>query len=171
MLLSTSSNLVKASFFSVTFARSPFGLSHLSLSRLDPCFYCEEGSLSTSTHPTKRQIKNHRFPIYSSPLFTHVFIPFDLVNKKMRRSYTKPSPLEKANRGGVDWEVRPGGMLVQKRSGHCGVGPAAQTIKVLVSQGSYLHEVTVPPQATFGIEFFFFLSFLHFPLEKVRKSF
>ncbi|KAF3330627.1 BAG family molecular chaperone regulator 4 [Carex littledalei] len=68
----------------------------------------------------------------------------------MRRSYTKPSPLEKANRGGVDWEIRPGGMLVQKRSGHCGVGPAAQTIKVLVSQGSYLYEVNVAPQATFG---------------------
>lgn len=87
----------------------------------------------------------------------------------MRRSYTKPSPLEKANRGGVDWEVRPGGMLVQKRSGHCGVGPAAQTIKVLVSQGSYLHEVTVPPQATFGIEFFFSVRFCTFHWKRLEK--
>ncbi|KAJ3703122.1 hypothetical protein LUZ61_006827 [Rhynchospora tenuis] len=68
----------------------------------------------------------------------------------MRRSYSKPSPLEKANKKGFDWELLPGGMLVQKRSGHCGVESSAQTMKVSVSFGSYLHEVIVPAQATFG---------------------
>jgi hypothetical protein len=83
----------------------------------------------------------------------------------MRRSYNKPSsPSEKANRGGLDWELRPGGMLVQKRSGHCGEGPTAHNVKVSVSYGSYLLEVTVPAQATFGIDFCF-VHFLHSPLE------
>lgn len=51
----------------------------------------------------------------------------------------------------IDWEVRPGGMLVQRRD------PAADQesapcpkIKVRVTHGSSLHEVSVSMQATFG---------------------
>lgn len=51
----------------------------------------------------------------------------------------------------VEWEVRPGGMLVQRRD------PAADQqsapcpkIKVRVTHGSSLHEVSVSMQATFG---------------------
>jgi len=44
-----------------------------------------------------------------------------------------------------EWEVRPGGMLVQRRDGE--EGP---TIRLRVSHGPALREVIVPAQATFG---------------------
>ncbi|KAK2643464.1 hypothetical protein Ddye_025227 [Dipteronia dyeriana] len=48
----------------------------------------------------------------------------------------------------IDWELRPGGMLVQKRdSGDASSGPV---IKIKVSHGSYHHDIIVPAQATFG---------------------
>lgn len=48
----------------------------------------------------------------------------------------------------IDWELRPGGMLVQKRDdGDAAAGPM---IKVKVSHGSYQREVSIPAQATFG---------------------
>ena len=49
----------------------------------------------------------------------------------------------------IEWEVRPGGLLVQKR----GAGPvssAGPMIKIKVSHDSYHHDVTVPSQSTFG---------------------
>ncbi|GJM92664.1 hypothetical protein PR202_ga09155 [Eleusine coracana subsp. coracana] len=45
-----------------------------------------------------------------------------------------------------EWEVRPGGMLVQRRDGEA-AGPA---IRVRVSHGAALRDVFVPAQATFG---------------------
>ncbi|KAH7838148.1 hypothetical protein Vadar_022587 [Vaccinium darrowii] len=48
----------------------------------------------------------------------------------------------------IDWEMRPGGMLVQKRgSGSSGGG---SMIKIKVSHGSYHHDITAPSQSTFG---------------------
>jgi len=44
-----------------------------------------------------------------------------------------------------EWEVRPGGMLVQRRDGE--EGP---TIRLRVSHGNALREVILPAQATFG---------------------
>jgi len=44
-----------------------------------------------------------------------------------------------------DWEVRPGGMLVQRREGE--EGP---TLRLRVSHGPALRDVFVPAQATFG---------------------
>lgn len=44
-----------------------------------------------------------------------------------------------------EWEVRPGGMLVQRRDGE--EGP---TVRLRVSHGPVLRDVFVPPQATFG---------------------
>lgn len=48
----------------------------------------------------------------------------------------------------IDWELRPGGMLVQRRDD--GAAAAGPMIKVKVSHGSYQHEVSIPAQATFG---------------------
>ncbi|XP_058110326.1 BAG family molecular chaperone regulator 4 [Magnolia sinica] len=49
----------------------------------------------------------------------------------------------------IDWELRPGGMLVQKRDD--GPGSACgPMIKIKVSHGSYQHDISVPAQATFG---------------------
>eukprot|EP00262_Sarcandra_glabra_P015330 TRINITY_DN4702_c0_g1_i1.p1 TRINITY_DN4702_c0_g1~~TRINITY_DN4702_c0_g1_i1.p1 ORF type:complete len:270 (-),score=29.24 TRINITY_DN4702_c0_g1_i1:46-855(-) len=51
----------------------------------------------------------------------------------------------------VDWEVRPGGMLVQKRNPDSEqVSLPSPTIKVRVKYGSTLHEIHVSSQATFG---------------------
>ncbi|CAL8998948.1 PREDICTED: BAG family molecular chaperone regulator 4-like [Prunus mume] len=48
----------------------------------------------------------------------------------------------------IDWELRPGGMLVQKRDiGDASSGPM---IKIKVSHGSYYHDVIVHAQSTFG---------------------
>lgn len=51
----------------------------------------------------------------------------------------------------IDWEVRPGGMLVQKRvigsDPGCGTAP---TIKIKVSHESYHHHISLPSHSTFG---------------------
>ncbi|XVF68479.1 hypothetical protein PTKIN_Ptkin11bG0006100 [Pterospermum kingtungense] len=48
----------------------------------------------------------------------------------------------------IEWELRPGGMLVQKRnSGDASSGPM---IKIKVSHGAYHHDIAVPAQSTFG---------------------
>lgn len=55
----------------------------------------------------------------------------------------------------IDWELRPGGMLVQKR----GLGTSGDSvIKIKVSHGSSHHEISVPSQSTFGTDphFLFF---------------
>ncbi|WOL18649.1 BAG family molecular chaperone regulator 4 [Canna indica] len=52
--------------------------------------------------------------------------------------------------GAIAWELRPGGMLVQKRS-DVARGPAAGTlIKIKVSHESYQHELSIPAQSTIG---------------------
>ncbi|KAI4363643.1 hypothetical protein MLD38_019834 [Melastoma candidum] len=56
---------------------------------------------------------------------------------------------------GEEWEVRPGGMLVQKRNpaaSECsaGMSPPAPTIRVRVKHGSTYHEISISCQATFG---------------------
>ncbi|KAK8564654.1 hypothetical protein V6N13_019841 [Hibiscus sabdariffa] len=51
-------------------------------------------------------------------------------------------------KGEIEWELRPGGMLVQKRE----MGDASSGPKVIikVSHGFYHHDITVPAQSTFG---------------------
>ncbi|CAK9187211.1 unnamed protein product [Ilex paraguariensis] len=54
---------------------------------------------------------------------------------------------------GREWEMRPGGMLVQKRgpdSDHNRV-PPPPTIRVRVKYGSTYHEINISSQATFGL--------------------
>ncbi|KAF5475082.1 hypothetical protein F2P56_006927 [Juglans regia] len=48
----------------------------------------------------------------------------------------------------VEWEMRPGGMLVQKRSDIKDV--SAPNIRLRVVYGALRHEISVNPQATFG---------------------
>ena len=52
---------------------------------------------------------------------------------------------------GAEWEVTPGGMVVQKRDPESGP-PAAvvPTIRVKVKHGSVYHEIYISSQATFG---------------------
>nr|XP_016488826.1 PREDICTED: BAG family molecular chaperone regulator 4-like isoform X2 [Nicotiana tabacum] len=52
----------------------------------------------------------------------------------------------------IDWEVRPGGLLVQKRIGVSGEANfvAGPMIKIKVSYDSCYHDLTVPAESTFG---------------------
>ena len=52
----------------------------------------------------------------------------------------------------AEWELRPGGMLVQKRdsNGDQNSASAASTIKVKVKYGSSYHEIRISSHASFG---------------------
>lgn len=72
---------------------------------------------------------------------------------RMRSGITE-MPSNKGGPGGAEneWEMRPGGMLVQKRdpdSDHPRV-PPPPTIRVRVKFGSIYHEINISSQATFG---------------------
>lgn len=49
-----------------------------------------------------------------------------------------------------EWEVRPGGMLVQKRNPDSENRPPPPPIRVRVKYGSIYHEINISSQATFG---------------------
>ncbi|XP_062086291.1 BAG family molecular chaperone regulator 4-like [Humulus lupulus] len=67
---------------------------------------------------------------------------------RMKRSISKNTNVTNGFNKVIDWELRPGGMLVQKRDiGDASSGPM---IKIKVSHGSYHHDITVPAQYTFG---------------------
>ncbi|KVI10115.1 BAG family molecular chaperone regulator 2-like [Cynara cardunculus var. scolymus] len=70
----------------------------------------------------------------------------------MMRMKTKPTePTSINGSGDNEWEVRPGGMLVQKRdpnAEHTRIPPP--TIRVRVKYGSIYHEIHISSQATFG---------------------
>lgn len=51
----------------------------------------------------------------------------------------------------IEWELRPGGMLVQRRDASKFVTPSSgPLIKVKVSHGLYQHDITIPSHASFG---------------------
>ncbi|KAK7343665.1 hypothetical protein VNO77_12582 [Canavalia gladiata] len=53
--------------------------------------------------------------------------------------------------GSMEWEMRPGGMLVQRRTADSDRNPVPPpTIRVRVKYGSTYHEVNISSQATFG---------------------
>jgi hypothetical protein len=64
---------------------------------------------------------------------------------------------------GMEWEMRPGGMLVQRRTDDDSDRKPVQppTIKVRVKYGSTYHEVNISSIATFGIllQYFYFYFF------------
>ncbi len=58
-----------------------------------------------------------------------------------------------AESGGTphEWELRPGGMLVQKRNSESDRSSVpAPTIRVRVKYGSIYHEINISSQASFG---------------------
>ena len=67
----------------------------------------------------------------------------------------------------MDWELRPGGMLVQKRNADSDreSTPAPPTIRVRVKYGSNYHELSISSQATFGDDPFLVSKFLRIPNE------
>ncbi|KAH7542732.1 hypothetical protein FEM48_Zijuj02G0105800 [Ziziphus jujuba var. spinosa] len=66
----------------------------------------------------------------------------------MKKSTSKVSRVSNGFNREVDWELRPGGMLVQKRD--FGDASSGSMIKIKVSHGSYHHDITVLAQSTFG---------------------
>ena len=66
----------------------------------------------------------------------------------MKRSISKSTTVTNGFNKVIDWELRPGGMLVQKRD--IGDASSGLMIKIKVSHGSYHHDITVPAQYTFG---------------------
>ncbi|KAL2621934.1 hypothetical protein R1flu_002139 [Riccia fluitans] len=50
----------------------------------------------------------------------------------------------------IDWELRPGGMLVQKRDPDGAAAQNGPMIKVKVSHEHFSHDISIPAQATFG---------------------
>jgi hypothetical protein len=67
-----------------------------------------------------------------------------------------------AEPGSMEWEMRPGGMLVQTRTTASDRNPVlVPTIRVRVKFRSIYHEVNISSQASFGNSFHnFFLLFL-----------
>ncbi|GAB2265255.1 hypothetical protein Dimus_000324 [Dionaea muscipula] len=59
-----------------------------------------------------------------------------------------------AESGTVDWELRPCGMLVQKRLDSDQNSAPARTIRVRVKYGTIYHEISISSQATFGNHLF-----------------
>lgn len=73
---------------------------------------------------------------------------------------------EEYGRGDVDWELRPGGMIVQKR--HVGSGSGSNSerfITINVSHGSYRHQITVDSHSTFGMLSFQFGGFFEIQID------
>nr|CAB3484903.1 unnamed protein product [Digitaria exilis] len=72
--------------------------------------------------------------------------------KLFRRSTSKGSTASSSSssddggRGEIEWEVRPGGMLVQKRDGRGDVG----VITIRVATGVSWHDVSIGATCTFG---------------------
>ncbi|KAF9596526.1 hypothetical protein IFM89_012257 [Coptis chinensis] len=66
-----------------------------------------------------------------------------------KSSHSKAEEQKNVNNEEVEWEVRPGGMLVQKRDDE-GVGDLGPMIKIKLYYGSSVLDVNVPAQATFG---------------------
>lgn len=65
----------------------------------------------------------------------------------MKTSSSKPIPSSDEFRQDIDWELRPGGMIVQKR--HIGSG-SDRFITIKISHGSCHHLLTVDAHSTFG---------------------
>lgn len=74
---------------------------------------------------------------------------------RMRTRATELTSMERSSVHGAggdnEWEVRPGGMLVQKRDPDAEIDRVPPpNIRVRVKYGSIYHEININPQATFG---------------------
>ncbi|KAF7842916.1 BAG family molecular chaperone regulator 2 [Senna tora] len=52
--------------------------------------------------------------------------------------------------GAAEWEMRPGGMLVQKRSGKADDAPPVRNLRLRIAYGALRYEISVSSMATFG---------------------
>ncbi|XP_038874820.1 BAG family molecular chaperone regulator 3-like [Benincasa hispida] len=72
----------------------------------------------------------------------------------MLRTKTSKAPPAAPTNGGesraMDWEMRPGGMLVQKRTDSEKNSVAPLIVRVRVKYGTVYHEISINSQATFG---------------------
>lgn len=58
----------------------------------------------------------------------------------------------------IEWEMRPGGMLVQKRASKSDI--PVPDLRLRVAYGTFRYEISIKSQATFGnLSFFFFFFF------------
>lgn len=70
----------------------------------------------------------------------------------MKRSSSKAPVIDNKFNRDIDWELRPGGMLVQKRE--TGDASSGHMIKIKVSHGSSHHDFTISAHSTFGNHLF-----------------
>lgn len=56
----------------------------------------------------------------------------------------------------IEWEMRPGGMLVQRRSDNSDV-PITLNLRIRVAYGAARYEISVNPHATFGKSAFHYI--------------
>lgn len=66
------------------------------------------------------------------------------------RMRTKHDVASKVEPGEKEWELRPGGMLVQKRTDAGETRAPPPTIRVRVKYGSIYHEISISSESTFG---------------------
>ncbi|XP_021638981.1 BAG family molecular chaperone regulator 4 isoform X2 [Hevea brasiliensis] len=85
----------------------------------------------------------------------------------MKKSASKGAESGGFDNRQIDWELRPGGMLVQKREVEG--DPSGPMIKIKISHGSYHYEITVPAQSTFGVKDMSKVILLEDPACKERK--
>lgn len=86
----------------------------------------------------------------------------------MKTKTTGPSPVMNGSSAeplAHDWELRPGGMLVQKRTDSDRNSAPPPTIRVRVKHGSIYHEIHISSQATFGKLAISFLVILQFEVD------
>lgn len=87
----------------------------------------------------------------------------------MSKSTANPRGSVPAQNEEIEWELRPGGMLVQRREdgddGEADASSGGPMVKITVSNGKDHHEVFVPAQSTFGILLFCFSIFFFYVLE------
>ncbi|CAK9311259.1 unnamed protein product [Citrullus colocynthis] len=69
---------------------------------------------------------------------------------RTKTSKAPPAPPTNGDSRAMDWEMRPGGMLVQKRTDSDKNSVAPPIVRVRVKYGSVYHEISISSQATFG---------------------
>ncbi|XP_047940017.1 BAG family molecular chaperone regulator 3-like isoform X2 [Salvia hispanica] len=88
----------------------------------------------------------HTFEYHINQGVTFTTISKDSILRMKSNKGSSPTAANTEVVGG--WEVRPGGMLVQKRNSDC--NHIVPNIKVRVKYGSVYHEVVISSQASFG---------------------
>lgn len=78
-----------------------------------------------------------------------VCVCVDSASMSLRRGFAKKSLPDNAETP-KEWELRPGGMLVQKRDPHADATHAGPVINLKVSYGRAYHHVSITANSTFG---------------------